>query len=140
MSAHAGLLRGLALLVGVLTVGFVYEQRQAEDLDRATGAVVDVRRVGGTAFGGDDRRFTVRFTADGETHRFVTGRTLVGRFGRFAGLGVGGEVPVAFDPSDPGDAHVDTFSHTHDFTVTVAAFTTLYVLVVGGLVVAGRLR
>lgn len=138
MTAHAGLLRGLALLVGVLTVSFVYEQIQARDGRRTTGEVVDVRRVDGTGVAGDDTRFTVGFAADGETHRFVTGRSVVEQVGRLEDLDVGGEVPVAYDPEAPGDARLGTFFHTHDFTVTVAAFTGLYVLVVGGLAVTGR--
>jgi hypothetical protein len=135
---HAGLLRGFVLLVGVLTVGFFWEHRQARSLERTTGEVVDVEEVFGGR-GGDDRRFTVRFPDGDEIHRFTTGRGVVGQLWTFADLGVGDEVPVAFDPDAPSGARLDTVAQTYPFTASAGAFALLYVFVVGGMAVTGRL-
>ena len=87
------LLRVLALLVGVTTVGFAYEFSQAREMEEASGEVVQVR--------GDGRQgpeYRVRFEHQGRPHHFSSTLGIVESLGRFRDLGVGDSVPVAYAP------------------------------------------
>lgn len=131
-------LRAGAILLGALTIAFLWEGRRAADDLSTEGQVVRVDRVAGGSTG-DSREFTVRFRHRDRTHQFTTGRGITEQFGRFSDLGVGDTVPVAFDPDDPAEAALDTFFHTRPITATLLAMAGIYVVTIGGLAATGRL-
>lgn len=135
---RARALRAGAILLGALTIAFLWEDRRAADDLSTAGEVVRVERVAGGRTG-DARAFTVRFRHRDRTHQFTTGRGITEQFGRFSDLGVGDTVPVAFDPDEPAGAELGTFFHTHPITATLAAMAGIYVLTILGLAATGRL-
>lgn len=136
---RARIVRAVAIVLGVLTLGFAWEWNQARGYERTSGEVVRVEDVFGGSQG-DDLRFTIRFRAGDAAHRFSTGRGIVEQFGRFSDLSEGDRAPVAFDPEDPSDAHLDTIFHVYPFTVTLATFAGIFLVVVLYLTARGRQR
>lgn len=127
------LLRVLALLVGVTTVGFVYEFSQAREMEEAAGEVVDVRPGGRQG-----PEYAIRFEHQDRPHRFSSSLGIVETLGRFRDLEVGDSVPVAYDPSAPGEARLATFSSLYLFTACMATLTALFLAVILYRVVTGR--
>ena len=128
-----------AILVGALTLAFLWEYSQARGFEETTGEVVRVERVFG-GVQGDDREFTIQFDAGTSSRRFTTGRGITEQFGRFSDLAEGDEVPVAYDPEEPAEAHLNTVFHVYPISATVATMMGIYVATLLVLVISGRLR
>lgn len=130
------LLWGFAIFLGLLTLTFAYEEvRHGHDVV-TTGEVVNVR----LAFR-DSREYLIQFRHEGRVHRFATRLGFsdwFGRFGRFSDLEARDSVPVAFDPDDPSDAHVDTFGETHHFSTLLIPLACIWVAVILYVAVTGR--
>ena len=112
---------------------FAYEEvRHRQDV-ATTGEVVNVRR----AFR-DNRECLIQFRHDGRVHRFATRLGCSDWFGPFSDLEARDSVPVAFDPDDPSDAHVDPLGETHHFSTLLIPLARIWVAIILYVAVTGR--
>lgn len=126
-------MRAGAILLGALTLFFLWERHQAAKDHSTTGRVVDVESRG------DDRNLTIRYRHGDAPHSFTTGIGIIDHYSGYGDLGVGDSVPVAFDPGEPSGARLDTFSGTHPITVSLGAFCVIFVVTIGWMSATGRL-
>lgn len=126
------LLRVLAFLIGVTTVGFVYEHLQVREMEETKGEIVDTRFAAGNV------EYTIRYEHDGRSHHVFTTLGVADMVGRYSDLAVGDTVSMAYDPSEPGDAKLATLSGLYVFTLCAGAITVICVAVILYRVVTGR--
>jgi hypothetical protein len=123
---------GFALVIGALTLTFLWEHRQHADDLSIEGEVVD------EGYWDGGWRYTVRYRhGDGAHHLFV-GEGIFEISGLYRELEVGDRVPVSVDPAEPSDAALDRFPRTHDRTAMIGMIATVYLFVVVYSTVKGR--
>ncbi|MDZ7852096.1 MAG: DUF3592 domain-containing protein [Halomonas sp.] len=127
---RAAIFRISVLLAVVLIFTVAWEYTGNVGSRTVKGTVIKVEPVFGGR-GSDNRKFTVRYKAEGQQYTLNATRGLVDRLMKFSNLDLGSTVPVAVSRDNPARATLDSFNSRYPISLTFGTLAVIFYSVIG---------